>query len=87
MLIKAPASALPLELKKWVYVNKYGVWHRVNSLRSCPSILEVTVGMLNTSPATKYYPASDNYKQQNEHLEQREDVGDPQGGAVMRDHD
>lgn len=87
MLIKAPASALPLELKRWVYVNKYGVLHQVNSRRPCPSILEVIVGMLHTSPATKYYPASDNYKQQDEHLEHREDVGNPQGGAVMRDHD
>ena len=47
----------------------------------------MTQGILNTSFPTKYCPPSDNYEQQNEHLERREDVGDPHGGAIMRDHD
>jgi len=47
----------------------------------------MTLGILNTSSATEYCPSSDDYKQQNEHLERREDVGDPHGGAVMGDHD
>jgi hypothetical protein len=47
----------------------------------------MTVRVLDTSSTTKYRPSSDDYKQQNEYLERREDVGDPHGGAVMDDHD
>ena len=87
MLIKAPASALPLELKDVGYVNMYEEEYQASSLRSCPSVFEMTLGIFNTSFATKYCPSSDNYEQQNEHLERREDVGDPHGGAIMANHD
>jgi hypothetical protein len=47
----------------------------------------MTEGVLNTSPATKYRPPSDNNKRQDGYLERREDIGDPHGGAVMNDYD